>query len=204
MPWTLDGRFKTAENRAIVAFIEREQPSAHDDVAHALTESARDLPDTRSHCPDLHGYAYMVLHTADNTIFGLAFGMRSLAYRMPRNVIRAALADGGTAWEQIGDEWVLFQSWGMPARLRHWCKMAHDHAVGSGAPDRTRRDVQHPVRRSPAGVCAGRRHALSHRVRYSRAHGRIVGPASTPALSDSRADVTRLDLEDTVLGRRQG
>ena len=40
MAWSLDGRFRTAENKEIIAFIERENPSAHDNVAGQLTDSA--------------------------------------------------------------------------------------------------------------------------------------------------------------------
>jgi hypothetical protein len=129
MRWPLDHTFKTVENEAIIAFIEREQPSAHDDVASALIESAKGLTDVRWHCPDPHAYAYVVLHTRANTIFGIAFGMRSLAYRLPRDAIQDAVAEGGTVCAEIGDDWLLCQPWGMPVRLKHWCKTAHDHAV---------------------------------------------------------------------------
>jgi hypothetical protein len=45
MAWDLDDRFRTPENRAILAFIERANPSAHDDVASILIHSAEDLRD---------------------------------------------------------------------------------------------------------------------------------------------------------------
>jgi hypothetical protein len=40
MAWNLDDRFRTPENRAILAFIERVNPSAHDDVSSVLIQSA--------------------------------------------------------------------------------------------------------------------------------------------------------------------
>ncbi|HEU4340507.1 MAG TPA: hypothetical protein VFU31_02940, partial [Candidatus Binatia bacterium] len=70
--------------------------------------------------------------TREKTIFGIAFGMRSLAYRLPQTVIQDAAAEGGTICSDIGDDWLLFDPWAMPVRLRHWCKTAHDHAVSLG------------------------------------------------------------------------
>jgi hypothetical protein len=129
MPWVLDARFRTAANRDVLAFLEREQPSAHSDVASALTESARQLSDVAWYCPDVHRYAYVVLHTREQTIFGLAFGMATLAYRLPARVIQEAAADGGTITPGMGEGWVCFKPWGSSADLRRWCKTAHDHAV---------------------------------------------------------------------------
>jgi hypothetical protein len=136
MGWPLDDRFKTVENDAVIAFIEREQPSAHDDVASALTESAKGLTDVHWYCPDPHAYAYVVLYTRERTIFGIAFGMRALAYRLPQDVIQDAVAEGGTVCPDIGDDWLLFHPWGTPVRLKHWCKTAHDHAVALRAVNR--------------------------------------------------------------------
>jgi hypothetical protein len=134
MPWALDARFRTAVNESIVAFIERRQPSAHSDVASALTESARHLSDVSWYCPDLPRYAYVVLHTPDYTIFGIAFGMDAVAYRLPSGVIEEGVAAGGTLEPAMGDGWVRFKPWGGPVDLRRWCKIAHDHSVGPARP----------------------------------------------------------------------
>lgn len=144
MAWSLDDRFRTAENEAVLAFIERENPSAHDDVASVLTESARSLPDVQWYCPDVHRYAYVVLHTRGNRIFGIAFGMSGLAYRLPPGTIPGAVAEGGKVYPDIGEEWIVFQPWqpgesrtAMGERLKQWCEIAHDYAVGSKAADRS-------------------------------------------------------------------
>ncbi|MDP3768475.1 MAG: hypothetical protein Q8S13_10710 [Dehalococcoidia bacterium] len=43
MAWKLDEKFRTGENEAIIALIERENPSAHDNAASILTDSAKGL-----------------------------------------------------------------------------------------------------------------------------------------------------------------
>ncbi len=130
MPWTIDDRFKIADNQAIVSYIIGHPVlSAHDEVADALRESARGLSDVESYCPDVHSYAYFVLHTRSNRIFGIAFGQRALAYRLPQERIAEALAEGGSVCSEIGDDWVLLDPWRTngPAAPK-WCKVAHDHA----------------------------------------------------------------------------
>ena len=74
MPWPLDERFRIPENRAILDFVQRDNPSAHDDVATVLTESAKGMSDAGWYCPDVQSYAYVVLHTQGDRIFGIAFG----------------------------------------------------------------------------------------------------------------------------------
>jgi hypothetical protein len=134
MAWTLEARFRTPENEAIVAFITRHPDlSAHDDVAEALTRSARHLPDVRRYCPDLHAYAYFVLHTGDSRIFGIAFGQDAIAYRLPETAIPQAIAEGATIAVDIGNDWMLWDAWGTTSAttLERWCKIAHDHAVST-------------------------------------------------------------------------
>jgi GMP synthase-like glutamine amidotransferase len=138
VPWTFDERFRIPVNEAIVAFIEGVNPAAHDDVASVLTDSAKGMPDVRWYCPDVHRYAYVVLHTKSDRIFGIAFGMNALAYRLPKEVIPQVLAEGGSIYSEIGDDWVLLEPWradeplaATGVRVRHWCKVAHDYAVGS-------------------------------------------------------------------------
>lgn len=136
MLWPLEAKFRIAENEDVLAFIERENPSAHDNVASVLTDSANGLPDVQWYCPDVHAYAYMVLHTRDNRIFALAFGMNGLAYRVPPKMIPEALANCGSACSDIGADWVLIAPWpqgGAPqaAAPNHklWCKIAHDYVA---------------------------------------------------------------------------
>lgn len=131
MPWTIDDRFRIADNQAIVAFILCHPTlSAHDEVADALTSSARGMSDVRYYCPNVHAYAYVVLHTRSHRIFAIAFGQSALAYRLPRERLADALVEGGRVYPDIGDDWVIFDPWAAGGTAApKWCKIAHDHAV---------------------------------------------------------------------------
>ncbi|MSQ17807.1 MAG: hypothetical protein EXR54_09705 [Dehalococcoidia bacterium] len=126
----MDDKFRTPENQAIIAFIERENPSAHDDASTLLSDSAKGLPDVRWYCPNLPSYAYMVLYTPGHRIFGIAFGMSAVAFLLPSASIPGAVSSGGQLHPQIGAQWVLWQS-NWTVDLRVWCKAAHDYAAGS-------------------------------------------------------------------------
>src|SRR5574337_70743 len=91
-----DERFKTPQNAAVILFIDRVNPFAHSDVGDRLLDSARQLLGVRDYCPAPANCAYLVLHTAANRIFAIAYGQRGLAYRLPRKDISEAMADGGT------------------------------------------------------------------------------------------------------------
>jgi hypothetical protein len=137
MPWTIDDSFKIPDNKAIVDFITRHTTlSAHDDVAESLTRSAQNLSDVGWYSPDVHSYAYFVLHTRSNRILGIAFGQRSVAYRLPRQRIAEAVAEGGKVCSEIGEEWIVLDPWQAtkPVDLQRWCKIAHDYAIGAEAP----------------------------------------------------------------------
>ncbi|MSU64039.1 MAG: hypothetical protein EXS31_16875 [Pedosphaera sp.] len=124
MPWSLEDRFRIPENSVVLAFIESQNPSAHDEVASMLTSSARGLRDVGCYCPDLHAYAYVVLHTRSNRIFGIAYGMSALAFRLPKAVITEALADGGSNCAEIGGDWIS-----VTKHVDVWCKRAHGYVV---------------------------------------------------------------------------
>lgn len=93
-----------------------------------LTCSAEGLRDVRWYCPDTARYAYVVLHTGGQRIFGLAFGMSAIAFRLPAAVIPEAQQDGGRVDPAIGPDWVVWQG-RAPSNSRRWCKLAHDHAA---------------------------------------------------------------------------
>lgn len=134
MPWTIADPFKIAENKAVVDFILRHPAlSAHDDGAEALTRSAQGLPDVKRYCPDLHNYAYMVLHTSKKRIFGIAFGQQALAYRLPAERLKEAITEGGKICTEIGDDWAVFDPWQSEPTVNagRWCKIAHDHAASA-------------------------------------------------------------------------
>jgi hypothetical protein len=134
--WNLDPRFKTPENAQVLAFIERENPSAHDEASSALMDAARGLPDVAWYCPDPQAYAYVVLHTRARRIFAIAFGMSAVAFALPPEEVALATVAGGVADTSIGPGWV---GWRIGADLSHWCKIAHDQASLAGGKPSTKR-----------------------------------------------------------------
>ena len=135
MSFTIEDRFKIPENEAVVDFILRNGTlSAHDEVAEVLTRSAEGLADVKWYCPDVHRYAYVVLHTGRHRIFGIAFGQRTLAYRLPQQRQAEAVAAGAQPCGDIGHDWMIFDPWkdaGKPLDTRDWCKRAYEY-VGKG------------------------------------------------------------------------
>jgi len=139
IPFGIDDRFDLPENRAVVDFIRRTNPSAHDDVLSSLIRSAAGL-NVKWYLPDPRGHSYAVLHTETNRIYAVVFGMSGLAYRLPRNLVTQAVADGGVVCAEIGEGWVRFEPWtageAIPvtdARLKRWCKAALYYAISPRA-----------------------------------------------------------------------
>jgi len=135
MGWPLDERFRVAENESVLRFIDRIDPSAHSDVATELLDAAEGLPEVQHYCPDLSLYAYVVIHTRTNKIFGLAYGMNGLALRVGRKAVVQAVADGGRAEREIDEEWISLDPFRVDeptiatkARLRRWCEIAYRYA----------------------------------------------------------------------------
>ena len=131
----LKRRFSRQENAGIIQFLEREHPSAHSDIASELTLAAKGFRHSRWYCPDVNRYAYVLLHTDSGVIYGLAFGMNALAFRLPQQEVSKALAEGGEAFPDVGNEWVCFYPFKLDlpldmarSRMRHWCEVAHQYA----------------------------------------------------------------------------
>ena len=131
-----DDRFKTAQNRDVVEYIRRMNPFAHSDAADRLIRSADGLQGASVYCPAPANCAYVVLHTARDLIFGIAYGQRGLAFRLPESVVADAVGDGGALDAAIGGEWVAFHPWPVAApmavtqeRLKRWCAVAYRHAA---------------------------------------------------------------------------
>jgi len=144
--WNIDRRFDTAANASVLAFLRRTMPSAHTDVADELIRSARGLAGVRSWCPDPARYAFVVLHVADGTIFGLAYGQSSLGFRLSEERGGEAAADGGRAADEIGPGWVRFEPWTghetletSRRRLARWCSLAAELSTASPSASRRRR-----------------------------------------------------------------
>jgi hypothetical protein len=128
-------RFKIAANQAVIDFIRRVNPFAHSDLGMKLIELAKGTAGARHYCPAFSSCAYVVLHTDSNVVFAIAFGMRDLAFRLPVDRVRDALARGLGQASQIGDDWLCLSPFpaGGPtpeveARLRSCCVRAFRHA----------------------------------------------------------------------------
>jgi hypothetical protein len=129
--WRIDSRFDRQQNTHVLAFLRAHNPSAHSDVAEELLRSAERVPGVAHYCPDLDRYAFVVLHLADSTIIGLAYGQSGLAYRLPASHIVEAERHGAWPAEEIGAGWVHFSPWSDAEtlaesrhRLAHWCSIA--------------------------------------------------------------------------------
>ena len=130
-----DPRFVSDDNADVIEFIRRVNPFAHSDVGSVLFELGQETPRAHAYCPVPSVYSYVVLHTDTNRIFGIAFGMRGLAFRLAPDDEAAALADGGIHASDIGAGWLRFEPWGQgpravtDARLRRWCARACAAAI---------------------------------------------------------------------------
>jgi hypothetical protein len=132
----LQRRFSGDQNAEAVCFLSREHPSAHSDVTDELSKAAEGLPGVGWFCPDVQGYAYMVLHSKQDSIFGIALGMNDLVLKLPEDQIAAARQDGGEPRPDIGNSWICFNPFASPtnmagtrAKLRQWCRVAFYHSA---------------------------------------------------------------------------
>ena len=133
MGWELPSYFLQPCNVTVTRFLEITSPSAHSDIVGELLLSAAGLPGAGSYCPDHQNYAYVVLHTVDNKIFALAYGIKRLCYRVPSGFSAAVEAHGGKAWAEIGPEWVCFDLFDTGERTEvsrqrmvKWCRIAFE------------------------------------------------------------------------------
>jgi hypothetical protein len=102
---TIPNELDNDTNRAVLGYIV--DKSAHDGVAEALLTAVRPLGDVRSFSPDQPLYSYVVVSTK-GTIFGLAVGMDTVAFRLDEKLKSRGLATGGVALSVCGSAWVSF------------------------------------------------------------------------------------------------
>lgn len=127
MSWIFDSRFRIGANSTVLAWLERVQPSAHDDVASAVIASAKGLGGVQHYCPNPASYAWLGLHTTGNVIFALASGMNTVAFRLPPDAFKSALDAGGVPAIDLGPDWIQWQlGWDMD--LGPWTKLALEYA----------------------------------------------------------------------------
>jgi hypothetical protein len=65
----LHRRFDRAQNAEVLGFLTQKPPLAHSDLSDELLKSEAGLPGVVSYCPDVQGYAFVLLHTDNHLIF---------------------------------------------------------------------------------------------------------------------------------------
>ncbi len=131
----LKARFSGAENAAVVQYLEEQHPSAHSDVAEEMLIASEGIKDRHYHCPNGMQCSYIFLHTRDGVIYSLAVGMKTLGFRLPKQEVQNALAEGGEIFSELGDHWVSFNPFRVDeptvktrARMKRWCESAYRFA----------------------------------------------------------------------------
>ena len=139
MTWGVPAALRVPWNDAVLAYLGREAPSAHSDVASELSLAAAGIPGARAYCPDPARYAWVLLYTPEGRVFGLAAGMDLVAFRLGPHEAVAALREGAERAERIGPGWIGFRAFVAAeptaetrARLARWCRAAFDGALGAG------------------------------------------------------------------------
>ncbi|MDQ1363928.1 MAG: hypothetical protein QG652_1790 [Pseudomonadota bacterium] len=130
-----EGVLNREENATLIGYLQRERPSAHSDIVELLVKSAENLADATFFCPDSDNYAYYLAHTREGVVFAAALGLSALAFRLPNQAISGALAKGGEAFGELGNNWIMFNPF-WPERndehllddMQHWCRLAYHHA----------------------------------------------------------------------------
>ena len=111
--------------------------SAHSDIVDVLLEAVRPLGDVQVFCPDHASYRY-VLASTKGIVFGLAVGMHTIAFRLDERMRSRALATGGLAYPECGEEWVAVVrerpdgDW-PSVDVRFWARQAYRHARSTQA-----------------------------------------------------------------------
>jgi hypothetical protein len=129
-----DARFSIAQNEEILAFVREKNPFAHSDVGSLLFEFAKEIPGAEAYCPAPASCAYVVLNTAANVIFAIAFDQQSLAFRLAGSAQDEALGDSGVRAPEIGADWIRFRAWHPPPGISNddwlgrWAQAACDQA----------------------------------------------------------------------------
>jgi hypothetical protein len=130
MPDIIPSSLFNNANRKVLAYLA--DKSAHSDIADVLRAAVKPLGDVQLFCPDWQAYRYVVAST-EGTIFGVALGMDTVAFRLDPRMRSRALATGGEALTECGDEWVAVvhrlpdSDW--PAvDVAFWARKAYVHA----------------------------------------------------------------------------
>ncbi|MBF0387544.1 MAG: hypothetical protein HQL20_06775 [Candidatus Omnitrophica bacterium] len=97
---------KNPANTRVLKYIE--SLSAHSDIAEVLLNSVKPLGDVQIYCPDAQAYRYILVST-NNVIFGVAFGMSALCFRLDPVFKTRAMQTGATDVQELDGDWVSFE-----------------------------------------------------------------------------------------------
>ncbi|HKW52377.1 MAG TPA: hypothetical protein VJO12_01705 [Stellaceae bacterium] len=145
-----DDKFKIPGNEAVIGFIRRANPFAHTDPAGKLAQLGKAVAGVRIYVPSPRSASYLALHADANVIFAPAFGMKTIALRLPPDV----LAQGGAPFLDIGEDWLSVEAFRAPAAsaawdamLQRWVEAAYRTAMERGrrpCPGQRRRVSRRP------------------------------------------------------------
>jgi hypothetical protein len=129
-----DEKFKIPVNEAVIDFIRRTNPSAHD-PGDKLARLGRAIVGVRVYVPSPRSASYLALHTEANVIFAVAFGMKNIALRLPAEI----LAQAGAPFLDIGEDWLCVEAFrgaagraAWDATLQRWVEVAYRAALERG------------------------------------------------------------------------
>ena len=121
---------KNAANERVLTYLQ--DLSAHGDIAELLLTAVEPLGDVQTFCPDPSSYRYVLVST-NGIAFGFAAGMHTLAVRLDPRMKARALATGGIAWTECGEDWAAVMhrrpddDW-PKVDVAFWARKAYVHA----------------------------------------------------------------------------
>jgi len=104
------------------------------DLSDRLHTAIQSLPEVDLFSPNWPKYRYVAASTR-HIIFAFAIGNHTLALRLDLRIHPQALAAGGTAYGECGEDWVSFsacpEGWSR-TNLEYWAARAYDYARAIG------------------------------------------------------------------------
>jgi len=122
---------RNAVNEAALSYLK--DKSAHSDVADELAKAVKGLGDVQTFCPDPSQYRYLAVSTG-GVIFGFAYGMSLIAFRLNKTLTETALRTGANDIPEL-PEWVafkLFRNDWPEFDLKFWARKAYVFAREAG------------------------------------------------------------------------
>jgi len=92
-------------NNPVLKYIENR--SAHSDIAHAFTESLKQLGDVQIFCPDWKKFKCVFCSTK-KIIFGVSIGMDTIGFRVGDFFKNRAIKTGNSNFPELDSDWAKF------------------------------------------------------------------------------------------------